>query len=146
MALQIISISLSFLALCLSLYTYFKHDAKLKKQNALINQLQLEKLNKEKENAKRAVVEANVINKEKGERLVKVYNKGKTTARNVIIKFPEEAKVFISDYPSPIDIRPQNSIEIVLHTFKESPDVLKLDFEWNDDFKEKNVDSQIIQI
>jgi hypothetical protein len=112
----------------------------------LINQFQLEKLKKETEAEKRAIIEANIINRDKGERLVKVYNKGKATAKNVIVKFPESANVFIGSYPSPIDIKPQNSIEINVQAYIGSPDTLQIEFEWQDDLRLNNKDCQIIQI
>ncbi len=143
---QIIPIVISSSALLLSLYTYFRHDAKIKNQSALINQFQLEKLRKETDSEKKANIEANVINKEKGKRIIKVYNKGKATAKNVIVTFPGEPDVMITEYPSSIDIRPQNSMEIYVHTFIGSPDTMQIDFEWQDNFKLDNKDSQTIQI
>ena len=125
---QILPIAISALALLLSLYTYFWHDAKIKKQNALINQFQLEKYRKETDSEKKAIVEANVINREKGKRIIKVYNKGKATAKNVVVTFPGNPNVFISDYPDSIDIRPQNSMEIYVDAFAGSPDTLQKDF------------------
>ena len=53
---QIIPIAISAFALTLSLYTYFRHDAKIKKQNALINQFQLEKFKKETDSEKRQLL------------------------------------------------------------------------------------------
>lgn len=143
---QIIPIVISSSALLLSLYTYFRHDAKIKRQNALMNQFQLEKFKKETDSEKKAIIEANVIDKEKGKRIIKVYNKGKATAKNVIVAFPGDPDVMISDYPNSIDIRPQNSMEIYVHTYKGSPDTLQIDFEWQDNLKLDNKDSQTIQI
>jgi hypothetical protein len=143
---QIIPIAISAFALTLSLYTYFRHDAKIKKQNALINQFQLEKFKKETDSEKKAIIEANVINREKGKRIIKVYNKGKATAKNVAVTFPGEPNVTISDYPASIDIRPQNSMEIYVHTFAGSPDTMQINFEWQDNLKLDNKDSQTIQI
>lgn len=143
---QVIPIVISVISLLLSLYTYFRHDAKIKKQNALINQFQLEKLKKENESEKKAIIEAHVINKESGTRIIKVYNKGKSTAKNVVVTFPGEPNVMISEYPTSIAIKPQNSIEIYVHTFKGSPNILQIDFEWQDNLRSDNYDSQTIQI
>lgn len=143
---QIIPIAISAFALLLSLFTYFRHDAKIKKQNALINQFQLEKFRKETDSEKKAIIEANVINKEKGKRIIKVYNKGKATAKSVSVTFPGEPNVMILGYPTSIDIRPQNSMEIYVHVYKGSPDTLQIDFEWQDNLKLDNKDSQTIQI
>lgn len=75
-----------------------------------------------------------------------MYNKGKAIAKNVVVTFPGEPNVLISDYPTSIDIRPQNSMEINVHTFMGSPDTLQIDFEWQDNLKSDNEDSQTIQI
>ncbi|MGE9310329.1 hypothetical protein ACLOAU_01680 [Niabella sp. CJ426] len=144
---QIIPFVISAVALLLSLYTYFRHDAKIKKQNALINQFQLERFKKETDSEKKAIIEANVVKSEKGRRIIKVYNKGKATARNVIVTFPGETNLIIPDYPSSIDIRPQNSIEIIAFAYEgSSGNTLKIDFEWQDDFRLDNKDSQTLQL
>ena len=143
---QIIPIAISAFALLLSLFTYFRHDAKIKRQSALINQFQLEKFKKETDSEKKAIIEANVIRREKGKRIIRVYNKGKSTAKNVIVTFPGEPNVIISEYPTSIEIRPQNSMEIYVHTFVGSPDTLEINFEWQDNLKPDNKDSQTIQI
>ena len=144
--LHVIPILISACALTLSMYTYFKHDAKIKKQNALINEFQLEKLKKETDSEKKAIIEANVISKEKGKRIIKVYNKGKCTARNVIVTFPNKPNIIISDYPPTMNIKAQNSMEIIVFAFAESPDILQVEFEWQDEMELHNKDSQTIQI
>lgn len=143
---QIIPIIISSLALLLSLYTYFKYDKKIKKQSALINKFQLIKLKKESESEKKAIIEANVIKGDKGKRIIKVYNKGKATAKNVIVTFSDEPNVSFTNYPQSIDIRPQNSIEIIFYAFIGSQDTLEINFEWEDGLNKENKDSQIIQI
>jgi hypothetical protein len=141
-----IPIIISTIALLLSFYTYFKHDKKIKNQSKLINEFQLLKLKKESESEKKAIIEANVIKGEKGKRTIKVYNKGKAVAKNVVVTFPENQNVVFMDYPKSIDIRAQNSIEIIFYAYNESPDVLQINFEWEDGIKANNKDSQIIQV
>lgn len=146
MNLQIFTIILSFSAFCLSLYTYFKHDAKLKKQTSLINSFQLEKFNKEKDSDKKAMVEANIVKQRLGKRVIKVYNKGKSTAKNVQVKIQDLEGVEIINNPFPIDIKPQNSYEIDMFLTNEAPDTIRIEFEWQDEFAEKNSDYQILQL
>lgn len=102
--LQVIPIVVSALALLLSLYTYFRHDAKIKTQNALINSFQLDRFRKETDSEKKAIIEAYTIKGDKGKRTIKVYNKGKATAKNVVVTFPGNHNVIISKYPDTIDI------------------------------------------
>ncbi len=142
---QIIPFVISSLALILSFYTYFKHDKKIKKQSTLINEFQLIKLKKEAEAEKKAIIEANVIKDEKGKRIIKVYNKGKSLAKNVIVTFSDEPNISFMDYPKSIDLRPQNSMEIIFYAFMGSPNILEINFKWEDGIKKDNQDSQIIQ-
>ncbi|KUY30037.1 hypothetical protein ATB96_15790 [Elizabethkingia ursingii] len=145
-SLQTIPIIISACALFLSLFTYFKHDAKIKKQNTLINQFQLEKFRKETDLEKKAIIEANVIRGDKGKRIIKVYNRGKAVAKKVVVTFPGTPNVSIIDYPNIIDIKAQNSIEIYVYTYVGSPDILQINFEWQDELSLYNKDSQTIQI
>ncbi|MBN2891094.1 MAG: hypothetical protein JXL97_04435 [Bacteroidales bacterium] len=144
---EIIGIILSILALSLSIFTYFKHDKKIKQQSRLLNEYNLEKIVKEKEEEKKAKIEAFVVKENKGTRTVKIYNKGKSLAKNVNVKIPEHDGYHVFTNPCPIDIRPQNSIEIKLGALIENhPDKIKIDFEWSDEYKEENRESQMIQI
>lgn len=143
---QIITCAISTFSLLFSLFTFIRHDNKIKKQNNLINSFQLEKFRKEIEADKKANIEVNVIRKEKGLRILKVYNKGKAIAKNVNVNFPKNSNVAILDYPSSFILKPQNSIEISMHVFNESPNSLEIDLEWVDDFNPYNKESQIIQL
>lgn len=143
---QIIPIIISSSALLLSLYTYLKHDKKIKKQSSLINEFQLTKLKKETESEKKAKIEANIIKGEKGKRTIKVFNKGKALAKNVVVTFLEQPNISLTNYPESLDIRPQHAMEITFYAFIGSPDTLQINFEWEDELSKNNKDSQIIQI
>ena len=137
---------ISILALMLAGFTYIKHDRKLNKQAELINKYQLESIDKEKENSKKANIEANVIRGEKGKRTIKVYNKGLAKALNVNVRFLAADKVSILNNPFPIDIRPQNGIDIIAAVSNDSPEKIVLEFQWEDEFKKDNYEQQTIQI
>lgn len=143
---EIIGLFVSVVAIILSLYTYFKHDKIINEQSRILNEYNIEKINKEKIEAKKAIIEAYVINGDKGERIIKVYNKGKAVAENVNIVLPESKGYKIYKNPSPIDIRPQNSVEIKLTRFSGGPGKTALTFEWTDDFNKNNRDIQTIQL
>lgn len=143
---QCVPIIISVFAVGFSIYTYRKHDRKIKEQNKLINDFTLEKLTKEKELEKKAIVEANVIKYDKGKRVIKVYNRGKATAKNVRVTFDEDPNLLISEYPSPIDILPQHSIDIRTTVFSGSPNTAKITFEWEDGVKLDNKYTQTIQL
>lgn len=143
---NVLAIIISSLALIFSAYTYFKHDNKIKQQSSLLNKYHLEKIEKEKVEEKRAIIEANVISDSKGRDLIKVYNKGKSIAKSVNVTIPKNNGYEVINNPCPIDIKPQNGIEIMLIPFNSCPDKIEISFEWKDDFNEKNVDSQMIQL
>ncbi len=143
---EIIGIAISIIALILSVFTYFKHDIKIKQQERLLNEYQLTKIENDKADSQKAIIEANVIQIKDGKDKIKVYNKGRSEARNVTVTIPDIEGFRVIHNPCPIDIRPQNGIEIVVLLFTNYPDKLKIDVEWDDDFKDKNSDSQFIQL
>lgn len=144
---DIVGIIISLIALFLSAFTYFKHDKKIKEQSALLNKYHLDKIEKEKREEKKAIIEANVIRGLKGNRTIKIYNRGKCIARKVNVIIPKCDGFRVFNNPCPIDIRPQNGIEISLGAFLENcPDTIDIYFEWIDDFDENNKDKQAIQL
>ena len=143
---EIIGLILSILAIALSAYTYFNHDRKIKKQQKLLNDYQLEKVEKEKIEALRAIMEVKVIKKRDGLDGIVISNKGKSIARSVNVTIPENELYEVMNNPCPIDIRPQQNIEITMILFNNFPDKIELEFEWKDEFKEVNVESQFIQL
>jgi hypothetical protein len=142
---ELFGIILSILALSLSVFTYFKHDIKIKQQEHLLNEYQLSKIQSEKVDLQKAIIEANVIQINDGKDKIKIFNKGKSLARNVNVIIPDLEGFKVIHNPCPIDIKPQNGIEIVVLLFTSYPDKIKIEFEWDDDFKDKNKDHQYIQ-
>jgi hypothetical protein len=144
---DIVGIIISLIALFLSAFTYLKHDKKIKQQSALLNKYHLDKIEKEKVDEQKAIIEANVIKGLKGNRTVKIYNRGKCLARQVNVIIPKSDGFHVFNNPCPIDIRPQNGIEISLGAFLENcPDTIDIYFEWIDDFDKNNKDKQTIQL
>jgi hypothetical protein len=143
---EIVGLVISILALLLALFTYFKHDLKIKQQASLLNKYQLEKIEKEKEEDRKAIIEANVINGDKGKKTIKIYNKGKSVAKNVNVEIPDIDGFQVVNNPCPIDIRPQNGIDIILVAFIGRPNKVEIEFEWSDDFNASNRDKQTIQL
>lgn len=143
---SIIALITSSLALILSVYTYLKHDRIIKAQSREINQYQLEKIDIEKVELKKALVEANVM-KERGKRTIHIYNKGKCVARNVEVFIPESNHYMVFSNPCPININPQNSISVLLSAISEGcPNKIDISFKWEDDFNKMNEATQTIQL
>lgn len=144
---NIAGLVISVIALLFTAFTYFRHDKKIKQQSALLNKYQLDKIEKEKEGEKRAIVEANVVKGLKGNRIIKIYNRGKCLARDVNVIIPESDGFHVFNNPCPIDIRPQNGIDISLGAFiVNCPSTIDISFEWSDDFNKHNKDRQTIQL
>lgn len=143
---NVLAIVISSLALIFSAYTYLKHDKKIKQQSSLLNKYHLEKIEKEKIEEKKAIIEANVVSDNKGRDLIKVYNKGKSIAKSVNVIIPQNDGYEVINNPCPIDIKPQNGIEVMLILFTNCPDKIEIGFEWKDDFNDKNIDLQMIQL
>jgi len=144
---EYVGIAISILALVFSFFTYIRHDKKIKQQSKLINQYQLEAILKEKEESKKAIIDATVINEPKGNRKIKVYNKGKCIARNVKVIIPEAEGYHVFINPSPMDLRPHGFMDITLGAFLNNcPDTIEIAYNWSDDSDENNVDKQTIQI
>ncbi|MFC2128111.1 hypothetical protein ACFLRU_07035, partial [Bacteroidota bacterium] len=129
------SIVISVLAILFSVFTYFKHDAEIKKQSKLINDYQLEKIESEKNDEKKAIISANVVKGKNTERIIKVYNKGKSIAKDLNVTVPENENYQVIVNPCPIDIKPSNGIELKILVFNSNIDKIKLKFDWKDDFK-----------
>ncbi len=143
---ELVGIIISIVALVLAGFTYVKHDRKLNKQAELINKYQLESMEKERENSKKAIIETNVIRGDKGKRTIKVYNKGLAKALNVNVKFLSADKVSIINNPCPIDINPKNGIDIQVAVSLESPEKITLELQWGDNYKKDNIEQQTIPI
>lgn len=144
---EIAGFVLSILALFFSALIYITHDKKIKQQSKLLNEYQLERIEKEKEAQKKALIEAFVVKGQKGNRTIKVYNKGQSIAKKVNVIIPENDGYHIFNNPCPMDIKPQKSIEIKLGALLEGhPDKIDIKFEWSDNYKMNNIENQTIQI
>ena len=140
---------ISCLALLGGVFTYCKHDKKIKSQDEKINQYKLELIKKQKVDEKKAIIEAHIIKGDRYKRIIKVYNKGKAIARNVNVIIPEMGNFQVANNPCPIDIRHQNNIDIEIRAFMSkdsSNSKIDIEFEWSDDFCELNKDIQTIQL
>ncbi len=145
---DIISVILAVLALTLSAYTYFAHDRRLKKQEQQLNEHQLRSLAQNEEENKKAVIRAKAVKYKSGNRTLYIYNEGKAKARNLKVVMPDAEQVFASRPNFPLsyeELLPGASREVLLH-LSEGDDELTLSYEWADDFKRVNKESQTIDL
>lgn len=136
---EIAGLIISVLALLVPCLIYVKHDYKIKKQ-------EFEKNEREKISEKKAIIEANIIKNIRGESHIKIYNKGKSIAKNVFVTIPKMDGYEVYNIPCPIDLKPQCGIDISLFLFIGAPDKIDIKYEWSDDFSETNNDTQTIQL
>lgn len=143
---EYLGFAISILALVLSGYTYFKHDQKIKKQEKILNDYQINEIESKRIESRKAKIEATVVKNKDWQNAIKVYNKGQAIARNVNVKIENNDGFRIRKNPCPIDVKPQHSFEIILFLSTNYPEKIKLNLEWDDDLKEKNCDQQFIQL
>ena len=142
------SLLLSILALIASVFTYFKHDKKLKEQERKINEYQLKQIEKEDLESKKAAIRGNIIKGLKGSRTLKVYNSGRATAHNIRL-YGLNVEGVISRYDDifPYELmNPQDYTELTIHLVMGCPQTIKLKYIWDDEFGDNNAFEQVLTI
>lgn len=142
------SLLLSILALIASVFTYFKHDKKLKEQERKINEYQLKQIEKEDLESKKAAIRGNIVKGLKGGRTLKVYNSGRATARNIRVEGLDVNGVIHRGgdiFPYEL-MNPQDYTELTIHLVMGCPSTLKLKYIWDDEFGRDNEFEQVLTI
>ncbi|SFP58443.1 hypothetical protein SAMN03159463_04513 [Mesorhizobium sp. NFR06] len=132
----------ALLALGLSAWSMKKTFDFNKRQNEFIetnerlNQLLIEKESLENESLRKADISANFIAIGKGERL-KVFNRGRGTARNVRIEILDGEELFMSSdigrkFPVPI-LEQHQSVELIVSRHMQSPNRAHIKLVWDDE-------------
>jgi hypothetical protein len=139
---------ISCLALGVSVFTYFKHDKKIKAQEQIINDYQINKIAKENEEIKKASIRGNIIKGDRGKRTLKVYNCGKATARDIRVEGLDMGSfVVMRNDLFPYELmNPQDYTEVFIWVVKGSPSTIKLKYIWNDDFGQNNEFEQVLTL
>ena len=139
---------ISCLALGVSVFTYFKHDKKIKTQEQIINDYQINKIAKENEEIKKASIRGNIIKGDRGKRTLKVYNCGKAAARNIRVEGLDiESLAVMRNGLFPYELmNPQDYTELIIHIVKGSPSTIKLKYIWDDDFGRNNEFEQVLTL
>lgn len=139
---------ISCLALGVSVFTYFKHDKKIKAQEQIINDYQINKIAKENEEIKKASIRGNIIKGDRGKRTLKVYNCGKATARDIRVEGLDMGSfVVMRNDLFPYELmNPQDYTEVIIWVVKGSPSTIKLKYIWNDDFGQNNEFEQVLTL
>lgn len=139
---------ISCLALGVSVFTYFKHDKKIKAQEQIIIDYLINKIAKENEEIKKASIRGNIIKGDRGKRTLKVYNCGKATARDIRVEGLDMGSfVVMRNDLFPYELmNPQDYTEVIIWVVKGSPSTIKLKYIWNDDFGQNNEFEQVLTL
>lgn len=144
---ELASIIISILALIGTVYTYFVHDRKIKRQEAIINEYQLAKFKEEEEENKKALISGNIIKKERGQRVLKICNKGKATATNINIQGLDIKELDVYDKILPYELlHPQGYTEIRFMLIMGSPSTIRLTYTWDDPHQKGNTLTEILPL
>lgn len=132
-------ILLSVLVAVGSLAAYIRHDKKIKRQEAKLNELQIKQFEKEEAKEKMAEMKANIIRGQRGSAKIRFINAGKADAQNVRIEIltPGEkmAQIYHSEFGPYNVINPQLYREERLALSIGHPDTIDLKITWDDNFQ-----------
>ena len=135
-------------ALIFSASTYSKHDKKIKAQEQIINDYQINKIKKEDEESRKANIKGNIYPGNKGKLILKVFNSGKAIARNIRVEgLDVDSLIVIGKELFPYELmNPQDNTELTLWITKDSPSTIRLRYIWDDDFGQNNEFEQVLTL
>jgi hypothetical protein len=135
-------------AVFFSVFTFIFYDRKIKEQDKKINEYQLKKLQEEVVANKKAQIRGNIIKGDKGMRIFKIYNSGKSEARNVRLEGFEVEGIFMminNLFPYEL-MNPQDFTEINMALTCGYPSTIKIKYIWDDDYQTNNEFIQIFTL
>lgn len=143
-----ISLGVSLLAIIGTCYTYFKHDKKIKLQESKINAYHIKQMEQAEIERKKALIRGNIIKFDKGKRILKIYNSGRSIARNIRIEGMEVQGIFVyNDSLFPYELmNPQDYTELEFSLACSHPNSVKLKYLWDDEFGDDNEFEQVLTI
>lgn len=141
------SLIISLVALFASIATYLLHDRRLKKQERLINDHQIQKINQEQDDNNKAMVKAHVVKHQKGKREIKVFNAGKAVAKNVNLEILTNLNGMSVDnfdiFPYEF-MNPQEGTQFLIFLYEGPVNVIKTS--WDDAHQRGNIYEQILTL
>ncbi len=116
---------------------FYMHQQKINETTERLNQLLIKRETEDDQDRKKADVSANFIKIGKNGYRLKVFNRGKCTARNVQIAFPEGNDLLIetdvsSKFPAPM-LEQHQYIELIACVTMGSPPRMVIKLIWDDD-------------
>ena len=146
MTIECISLTLSIAAFLGSIFTYFKHDRILKRQEKKLNEYQLQKIEQEQEDNKKAVLRAELQNAGSNKRNLQIANVGLSTAKNVRLRLSDDTyPKFLLTNPFPYStLHANEKIDLSFTVDKMMPRKIIIVLQWADDFQQDNRFEQAI--
>jgi len=111
--------------------------------------LQVEKLKREEMERKQARIRGNIIpSKTRGNRILKIFNAGQTTARNVSVEWlnPDEEVLVQWEFGLIGEISPQNGRQYNIALCEGHTETMRLRYTWADDYSDNNVFEEDVQL
>lgn len=141
------SLGLSILAILSSIYIYWNHDRRLKKQEELINKYELEKWYTDKEEEQKAQIKGDIIPYPQGQRKLVIFNAGKSTAYNIRIEILSDTNGIMYSEIGPYEmLNPQDRFEKNMHLAYGHTPALKIKYTWDDEFSKDNESIQLLDL
>lgn len=112
-------------------------------------QLMIEKMKQEKESLLKASIRGNIFpSSNKGSLHLRIFNAGKSTAKNIRIEWLNETSTVLLSKPLETieDLSPQNNRDYRLYLVNGHPDTMRLRYTWDDDFKVDNTFEEGLQL
>lgn len=111
--------------------------------------LQVEKLKREETERRQAKIRGNIIpSKTRGNRILKIFNSGQATARNVSVEWlnPDEEVLVQWEFGLIGDISPQNGRQYNIALCEGHSETMRLRYTWADDYSDNNVFEEDVQL
>ena len=110
---------------------------------------QIEKMHREAEDLKKAIIRGNIVKESKpGSRTLRLFNAGKSEARNVQVEWLNEADgVYVRGNFSQIGkLLPQSNRTYYIALCNNAPEMMNLRYTWEDDFSCNNIVEELLQL
>lgn len=146
---ELASLIISICTFAWTIIAYILHERTLKKQNKVINQYQIQKIEEEKLRKKCAKISGDIIKENRKMRILVISNKGIAPARNINVTDIRKFKgVFLTKaigFPYTL-LGPEEKIEISFMISESTPDNINIEYTWDDDNKTHNIYKQDLQL
>jgi len=111
--------------------------------------LMIQKMKQEEVDLKKAAIKGNCYPaSQKGVRIIRIFNAGKSTARNVSVEWlnPDDGVHLLSPFQIIDDLTPQNKREFRAILMMSHPETMRLRYTWEDDYNNNNTFEESLQL